>query len=152
MRAAINSTRVASLPAGKGKGDMTRLFSILEAVLDAGIRWIILPVAGVVPFLVRTGLLFAGFAILWALLVGAMALQPAALDAAWAWLTSQLLPVQAVLWLLFLPLTGALWVWSFDWPVVVRVAIVLAIGAGNLLAFRPERDGDVAGAPAQAEA
>jgi hypothetical protein len=70
-----------------------------------------------------------------------MFLRPDALDAAWAWLTSQLLPVQAVLWLLFLPLTGALWAWSFDWPLIVRVVIVLGIAAWNLLTFRPQREG-----------
>ena len=119
---------------------MDRLFSTLDAAIGGVVRWIILPVTGVIPFLVRTGLLFAGFALLWAVLVGAMVLRPDALDAAWAWLTSQLLPVQAVLWLLFLPLTGALWAWSFDWPLIVRVAIVLGIAAWNLLTFRPQRE------------
>ena len=120
---------------------MTRLFSILDAAIGGVVRWIILPVTGVIPFLVRTGLLFVGFALLWAVLVGAMVLRPDALDAAWVWLTSQLLPVQALLWLLFLPLAGALWAWSFDWPLIVGAVIVLGIGAWNLLAFRPQRAG-----------
>jgi hypothetical protein len=132
---------------------MTRLFSILDAAIGAVVRWIILPVTGVIPFLVRTGLLFAGFAVLWAAFAGAMLVRPEALDASWAWLTSQLLPVQAVLWLLFLPLTGALWAWSFDWPVLVRVAIVVVIAAWNLLAFRPQRESStVQASPATAEA
>jgi hypothetical protein len=132
---------------------MSRLFSTLDAAIGGVVRWIILPVTGVIPVLVRTGLLFAGFAVLWAALVGAMFLRPDALDAAWAWLTSLALPAQALLWLAFLPLTGALWAWSFDWPVIVRVAIVLGIAAWNLLAFRPQRGSSVTSAsPATAEA
>ena len=132
---------------------MRRLFSILDTAIGAGVRWIILPVTSVIPFLVRTGLLFAGFAILWAVLLGSMLLQPSALDAAWAWLTGLPVLVQGIAWLLFLPLTGALWAWSFDWPVIVRMAIVLAIAAWNLLAFRPQpASGPAPATPVVAEA
>jgi hypothetical protein len=118
---------------------MSRLFTIPGTAIGAVVRWVILPVSGIVPFLVRTGLLFAGFAALWVVLIAAMFLEPGALDAAWAWLTGLPLLAQGLAWLLFLPLTGALWTWSFDWPVIVRVVVVLGIAGWNLFTFMPRR-------------
>jgi hypothetical protein len=43
--------------------------------------------------------------------------------------------VQAVGWLLFLPLAAALFAWERRWHVGVRLVLVLAIAAVNLLIF-----------------
>ena len=118
---------------------MTRLFTVLDAVIDGFIRWVILPVTGVIPVLVRTGILFLLFAALWVAFVGAIVVRPSLLDEAWAGLGGLPLAAQGVAWLLFLPLTGALWIWSFDWPLVVRVVVVLGIAGWNLRAFAPQR-------------
>lgn len=119
---------------------MDRFFRGLSAVIDGVVRLVILPVTSVIPVLVRTGALFALFVALWVAFLGALVLDPARLDAAWAGLTSLPLPVQAIAWLLFLPLTGGLWTWSTDWPVVVRVVVILGIAGWNVLAFLPRRE------------
>jgi hypothetical protein len=110
-----------------------------ERGIDRFVRWVILPVTGIVPVLIRTGLLFAGFAALWVAFWAALVLQPSALDAAWAAITSLPLVAQVVVWVLFLPLTAALWAWQTDWPLVLRVIVVVGIGAWNLLVFLPRR-------------
>jgi hypothetical protein len=108
--------------------------------LDRLVRWVVLPVTGVIPFLVRTGLLFAGFALLWAGFLVAMVADPSVLDAVRRTLESLPLLVQAVAWLLFLPLTAGLWVWGTDWALVVRVCLVVGIAGWNLLVFLPRRE------------
>jgi hypothetical protein len=118
---------------------MDRFFRGLSAVIDAVVRVVVLPVASIIPLLVRTGALFALFLALWAALLIALAVDPARLDAAWSVLAALPLPLQALAWLLFLPLTGALWTWSTDWPVVARVVVILAICAWNLVVFLPRR-------------
>jgi hypothetical protein len=45
--------------------------------------------------------------------------------------------VQAVGWLLFLPLAAALFVWERRWHVGVRLVLVLATAAINLFMFLP---------------
>jgi hypothetical protein len=124
---------------------MSRVFSLPAILLDALVRAVILPVVAVIPFLVRTGLLFGVFALLWATLLVSLALQPAALGVVWGWVGALPLPAQALLWLLFLPLTAGLWAWHADWPLAVRVLLVLSLAGWNLLVFLPRRDVDPAG-------
>lgn len=107
--------------------------------MDRLVRWVILPVTGVVPFLVRTGLLFAGFAALWLGFLLALVLDPTALDTARRSLESLPLLVQALAWLLFLPLTAALWTYGTDWPLVVRLVLIAGIAGWNILTFLPRR-------------
>jgi hypothetical protein len=108
--------------------------------MDRLVRWVILPVTGVIPLLVRTGLLFAGFAVLWLGFLVAMVVDPSILDTVRRGLEGLPLPVQAVAWLLFLPLTAGLWVWGTDWALAVRVALVIAIAGWNLIVFLPRRE------------
>ena len=110
-----------------------------ERGIDRFVRWVILPVTGIVPVLVRTGLLFAGFAALWAAFFAALVLDPTILDRAWQAITGLPLVVQAVVWLLFLPLTAGLWVWQTDWPLAVRLVLIVGIAGWNLLVFLPRR-------------
>lgn len=118
----------------------TMLGNTIGGGMDRFVRWVILPVTGVVPFLVRTGLLFAGFAVLWAGFLGAMLVNPSVLDAIRSTLEGLPLPVQAVAWLLFLPLTAGLWIWGTDWALLVRVVLVVGIAGWNLLVFLPRRE------------
>jgi hypothetical protein len=108
--------------------------------VDRLVRWVILPVTGIIPVLVRTGLLFLGFAAMWLGFFAALVADPAALDAAWDAIVSLPLVAQAVAWLLFLPLMAGLWVWTTDWSLVVRVALVVGIAAWNLVVFIPRRE------------
>ncbi|MEO5964441.1 MAG: hypothetical protein ABIR11_03165 [Candidatus Limnocylindrales bacterium] len=107
--------------------------------MDRLVRWVVLPVTGVIPVLSRTGILFVAFAVLWLAFLAALVAGPAALDAAWGTVGSLPMIVQAVTWVLFLPLMGAGWAWATDWPVVVRLVIVVAIAGWNLLVFLPAR-------------
>lgn len=119
---------------------MATLFGqVIAGTVDRAVRWVIVPVAGVIPWVVSRGLLLAGFAVLWLAVGVAMFADPAALDAAWAWIGGLPLPLQAVAWLLFLPLMAGMWVWAADWPLVVRVVVIAGIAGWNLLVFFPRR-------------
>jgi hypothetical protein len=119
-----------------------------ERGIDRFVRWVILPVTGIVPVLVRTGLLFVGFAALWVGFFAALVFDPATLDRVWQAVAGLPLVAQAVVWLLFLPLTAGLWVWQTDWPLAVRVVLIVGVAGWNLLVFLPRRG---AAAPAVTE-
>jgi hypothetical protein len=108
--------------------------------VDRLIRWVVLPVTGIIPVLVRTGLLFLGFAALWLGFFVALVADPAILISLQHAIGGLPLIVQAAAWLLFLPLMGGLWVWTTDWSLVVRVALVVAIAGWNLIVFLPRRE------------
>jgi hypothetical protein len=118
-----------------------RTFSdAIVGVVDHLVRWVVLPVTGIIPVLVRTGLLFAGFAALWVGFFVLLAVDPGRLAAISTGLGALPLPLQALAWLLFLPLTAGLWAWSTDWPMVVRLAVVIGVAGWNLLVFLPRRE------------
>ena len=108
--------------------------------VDRLVRWVIIPVTGVIPVLVRTGLLFAAFATLWLAFFAALVADPAVLDSARRAVEALPLVGQAFAWLLLLPVMGGLWVWSTDWPLVVRIALVVGLAGWNLLVLLPRRE------------
>jgi len=108
--------------------------------VDRLVRWVILPVTGIIPVLVRTGLMFLAFAALWLGFFVALVADPAVLVSVQHAIEGRPLVVQALAWLLFLPLMGGLWVWTTDWPLVVRVALVVGIAGWNLIVFLPRRE------------
>jgi len=127
---------------------MAFAIGMLTGTIDLVVGRVIVPVTSVIPFLVRTGLLLAGFAALWLAFLAAMVMQPATLADTWQALGALPLPLQALAWLLFLPLTAGLWVWATDWPLIVRVVVVLGIAGWNVLVLIPRRE-TVAPASAQ---
>jgi hypothetical protein len=82
-------------------------------------------------------LVFVVFAVLWLCFAAAAVLAPAELDELWQGYRRRNVVVQALGWLLFLPLTAALFVWERRWQVGLRLVIVLAIAGVNLLMFFP---------------
>jgi hypothetical protein len=80
---------------------------------------------------------FVLFAALWAGFAYALIASQGSLDAAWRWITSQHLIVQAVVWLLFLPVVAGLWIWESAWPLVMRLILVAGIGFFNVYLFFP---------------
>jgi hypothetical protein len=108
--------------------------------VDRLVRWVIIPVTGLIPVLLRTGLLFAVFAALWLAFLAALIADPATLASLRAAIESLPLVVQAFAWLLFLPLLGGLWAWTTDWPLVVRAVLVVGLAAWNLVVFFPRRE------------
>ncbi len=119
---------------------MANVFArILAGTIDRVVRWVVVPVTGVIPFLVSSGILLVAFAAMWAAFAWALVANPAALDDAWRSLCALPLPVQGVAWLLGLPVTGGLLVWTSAWPLLVRLTLVAALAAWNLLVFVPRR-------------
>jgi hypothetical protein len=45
---------------------------------------------------------------------------------------------QAAVWLLFLPVMAALWIWETTWPLILRLTLIVGLGAWNLLIFLPK--------------
>jgi hypothetical protein len=111
-----------------------------EAFINALVNGIIVPVTSIIPRLVSSGALFAVFAVLW-LAIGVAALaDPAGLDATWRAIGEWPLPVQAIGWLLFLPVMAGLWIWTTDWPLVARIVLVVGLAGWNLLVFIPRHE------------
>jgi hypothetical protein len=81
---------------------------------------------------------FLVFLALWAGFAYALVANQGGLDAVWQAIQSQHVVVQGLIWLLFLPVTIGLWIWESAWPVLVRLPLVVAIGAFNIWLFFPK--------------
>ena len=90
-----------------------------------------------VPF-IESGGAFLVFALIWALFAYGLVARQGSLDEAWQTLRALPLAVQLVVWLLFLPIMAGLWIWESSWPLMVRVTLVLGLGAWSLLMFLPK--------------
>lgn len=119
---------------------MNTVARLLEAFINALVNGIVVPVTSVIPRLVSSGALLGIFAVMWLAIGVAAVANPEALDATWRAIGEWPLPVQAVGWLLFLPVMGGLWIWATDWPLVVRVVLVAGLAGWNLLVFIPRRE------------
>lgn len=121
---------------------------LIARTIDRLVRLVVVPVTGVIPVLAERGILFAVFGAMWLAFASAVVVNPGAIDQVWQSIGQLPLPLQAVAWLLFLPLMAGLWIFGTDWPFVVRVVLIAAIGAWNLLVFLPRR-GQASVAPVQ---
>lgn len=81
--------------------------------------------------------IFALFAVLWAVFAGALILSQGSLDQAWEWIRGLPLILRAAVWLLFLPVVAGLWIWESNWPLAIRLTLVLGLGFVNLITFFP---------------
>ncbi len=117
----------------------TSFGTIIAGTIDRLVRWIVVPVTGLIPVLVRSGFLLVVFGALWLALGVGLVANRDAVDQAWQTLTALPLPVQALAWLLFLPLTVGLWVWGTDWPEAVRLVVIAGLAGWNVLVFLPRR-------------
>ncbi len=66
----------------------------------------------------------------------ALTVDPELPDSAWESLIATAIPVQVALWVLFLPITLGLWIWTSDFPAFVPVAYGLALALWTLTALR----------------
>ena len=80
---------------------------------------------------------FGVFLLLWAAFAYALAANQGGLDQVWQSIRDLPLIVQAIVWLLFLPVTVGLWIWETTWPLVVRLTLVVGIAVWNLWMFFP---------------
>jgi hypothetical protein len=90
-----------------------------------------------IPFLASSGILLLLFAALWVAIGVAVVRDPARLDVAWHRLRACPLPVQAIAWLLLLPVVAGLWVWHRSWPGAARLAVMATIASWNLVVLVP---------------
>jgi hypothetical protein len=90
-----------------------------------------------IPWLVSSGILLVVFAALWLAIAVALVRDPVRIEAAWQRIRSLPWPLQAVAWLLFLPVMAGMWAWRTTWPTLARLAVVGGIAGWNLLVFLP---------------
>jgi hypothetical protein len=94
-------------------------------------------VDGILVPIISNGVLFIVFAVLWVAFGAAIIWSQGSLDATWDWVRSLPILVQALVWLLFLPVVVGLWVWETTWPLVVRLPVLIGLAIWNLAMFLP---------------
>ena len=108
------------------KNPMERIIETVTSGLGNGIGW-----------MAESGVLFGMFALIWIAFAAGLIWSQGSLDEAWQSVRSLPLIVQAVVWLLLLPVMIGLWIWETSWPLVVRLVLVIGIAGWNLLIFLP---------------
>ena len=61
------------------------------------------------------------FAILWVGFAVALIWNPKGLDLLWNWVRGLPLALEIIVWVLFLPITVALWIWESSWHILFRL-------------------------------
>jgi hypothetical protein len=108
------------------KGRVERVIASLATALGDTIGW-----------MASNGVLFLIFLALWVIFGAAVVLSQGSLDEAWETIRGWPLILQALAWLLFLPVMFGLWVWETSWPLVIRLLLVLGAAGWNLLVLVP---------------
>jgi len=108
------------------KGPMEQVIETLANGLGNSVAW-----------LAENGVLFGVFALIWVAFGVGLIWSQGSIDQAWQTIRGLPLVIQAVVWLLFLPVMIGLWVWETTWPFVVRLILVIGIAGWNLLVFLP---------------
>jgi ABC-type amino acid transport system permease subunit len=108
------------------KGPMEQVIETLANGLGNSVAW-----------LAENGVLFGVFALIWIAFGVGLIWSQGSIDQAWQTIRGLPLVVQAVVWLLFLPVMIGLWIWETTWPLVVRLILVIGIAGWNLLVFLP---------------
>jgi hypothetical protein len=108
------------------KPAMERIIESLATGLGGGVGW-----------LAETGVLFAAFALIWVAVGIGIVASAGTVDEAWRAIGALPLVVQAIAWVLLLPVMLGLWVWESNWPLIVRLVVVVGIAGWNLLIFLP---------------
>ena len=120
---------------------------LIGTSVDALVRWVVVPVTSAIPRFVSSGTALLLYGALWAGFGLALVANPAALDSVWQSVARLPLPVQGIVWLLFMPVMVGLWVWGTDWPVVIRLVLIAGIAGWNLLVFVPRAEGSLSAQP-----
>jgi hypothetical protein len=112
--------------------------TIVTTLVDGLAIRLVAAVTAPIPFLASSGLLLLVFGILWVAFAAVLLREPARVDAAWRRVRALPLLVQAVAWLLFLPILAGAWIWRTSWPRIARLALVAGLAGWNLLVFLPQ--------------
>jgi len=123
----VNNQEPASvIRPSRRKGPMEQVIETLANGLGNSVAW-----------LAENGVLFGVFALIWVAFGVGLIWSQGSIDQAWQTIRGLPLVIQAVVWLLFLPVMIGLWVWETTWPFVVRLILVIGIAGWNLLVFLP---------------
>jgi hypothetical protein len=74
------------------------------------------------------------FAMLWVGFAIALAVNQEWLDLLWHWVRALPLVAEIIVWLLFLPIMAALWIWESSWSALLRLLAFAGIVGWTLLA------------------
>jgi hypothetical protein len=110
----------------------------MEQVISSFVNWTVVPITNVIAWAAENGLLFLVFLAAWVAFGSALIWSQGSLDDAWKWVGTLPLIVQAIVWLLFLPVMAGLWVWETSWPFLVRLVLVGGVAFWNLMVFLPK--------------
>jgi ABC-type amino acid transport system permease subunit len=108
-----------------------------KTLMDQAIETVATGLGNSVAWLAGNGVLFAVFALIWIAIGASLIWSQGSIDQAWQTIRGLPLVIQAVVWLLFLPVMIGLWIWETTWPLVVRLILVIGIAGWNLLIFLP---------------
>jgi hypothetical protein len=112
-------------PQGKGTGRKPMIDTLATGLGD-GIGW-----------LAESGILFAVFAIAWIAFGAALVASQGSLDGAWQFIRDLPMILQALVWILFLPVMIGLWIWEGAWPIVVKLSLIAGVAGWNLMVLVP---------------
>lgn len=108
-----------------------------KSLMDQVIETVASGTGNGIGWLAEHGVLFVVFALIWIAVGAGLIRSQGSIDQAWQTIRGLPLVVQAVVWLLFLPVMIGLWVWETTWPLLVRLILVIGIAGWNLLVFLP---------------
>jgi hypothetical protein len=109
----------------------------MDSVITGIVDHTVVPMGTAIGWMASSGVLLLIFAGLWVAFAAGLIFSQGSLDQAWLWIRSLPILLQAVVWLLFLPVVGGLWVWETTWPLLLRLVVVAGLGAWNILVFLP---------------
>jgi hypothetical protein len=122
---------VGHVPAGVGA---KRRRPLMERVIDS----VATGLGNGVGWLAESGALFVLFAVIWIAVAIGLVSSAGTVEEAWRTIRALPLLVQALAWVLFLPVMVGLWIWESSWPFVVRLVLLAGIAGWNLLVFLPK--------------
>jgi hypothetical protein len=82
---------------------------------------------------------FVILTVLWLGFAAALLFDQAILDNVWTAFRGLPWGVQGVIWLLVLPVTAGLWIWEMDWPLWLRLVLVIGLGWVTIYTFLPRK-------------
>ena len=110
----------------------------MEEVIAFLVDNTIVPLGNFVGFAATSGIAFVLFAVLWAGFAWALVASQGNLHAAWQWSRELPLIAQGLVWLFFLPVMAALWIWETTWPLVFRLIAIAGLAGWSLMMFLPK--------------
>ena len=76
---------------------------------------------------------------LWLGFAAALIFNQAMLDNVWQSFRALPWALQGIIWLLVLPVTAGLWIWETNWPLWLRLVLVIGLGWVTIYTFYPRK-------------